>query len=277
MENNSKINMDTIMLNINDNNKNEENKDIKYTIEDNIDFYSQINNNIIESNLDNTCLITGEPLVKHNQTLQCGHMFNYVPLYVYVKKSKYKFNYLEHTPLKITQIKCPYCRNVQNELLPYIEEFNFPKIPGVNHLDEQYKSFLGRCEYVTSKKVQCMSNRVYLLNERCYCYTHRNIVIYREHKKAQLYKLKIGNKKEPIKYKVITEYKNDKSDTILDNVDNNTDNTTDDNTTDDKKDDNNNITINKCAYIFVKGIKKNCYCNIKISNINEIYCKKHKK
>jgi hypothetical protein len=41
-----------------------------------------------------------------------------------------------------------------------------------------------------------------------------------------------------------------------------------------------NININKgsvCSYIFIKGLNKGCLCNRKISDINEIYCKKHKK
>jgi hypothetical protein len=250
----------------------------QYNIEGNIDFYSEINNNNNNNMNDvetvNHCLITGEPLVKHYQTLECGHIFNYIPLYLYVKQSKYKFNYLEHTPLKITQIKCPYCRNIQNELLPYIEEFDFPKIPGVNHLDIQYKSFFGRCEYVNYKKIQCMSNRVYLLNDRCLCYTHRNIVIHKEHKKKQLYKIKIGNINNEIsnsenEYNIkkdenseISNYENNMVDKISDPIE-------------PVENIEPNIT-NTCKYIYIKGISKGCHCNKKIENINETYCKQHK-
>lgn len=240
---------------------------IQYKIEGNIDFYSQIyDTNINEPDIENICLITGEPLSNHHQTLQCNHTFNYIPLYLYVKQSKYKFNYLEHTPLKINQLKCPYCRQVQNELLPYIEEFDFPKIPGVNHLDAQYKSFLGRCEYVTSKKVQCLSNRVYLFNGRCYCYTHRNIVIHREHKQLQLYKLTLENKKQTnISPTNLMNNDSDKSHPIItDTPSLEVTNPSD-------------VTPKRCTYIFIKGIKKGFYCNRKINNINETYCKEHKK
>lgn len=268
-----------------------------YEIEGNIDFYSAIYEDGTKNNIEkqdqeqdtpeNICLITGDPLVQHYQILQCGHKFNYIPLYLYVKQSKYKFNYLEHIPLKVTQIKCPYCRNVQNELLPYIEDFDFPKIPGVNHLDEQYHSFNGRCEYVNSKKLQCMSTRVYLLNERCYCYTHRNIIIHREHKQSQLYKLKMSNKvqKKSMNENVI----------ISESEPNNTvDKENDTDTTASKLHglvvepsesssasvaplEKEITTKSLCTYIFIKGIYKGCLCNRKISNINEIYCKQHKK
>jgi hypothetical protein len=294
MENNLIIDMETTS-NV------ENNMNVKtYKIEGNIDFYSAIYENNIEEeqeqNIDNICLITGEPLGNHYQTLQCNHKFNYIPLYLYVKQSKYKFNYLEQNPLKITQLKCPYCRNVQNELLPYIEEFDFPKIPGVNHLDEQYKSFLGRCEYVNSKKIQCSSNRVYLLNNRCYCYTHRNVVIHREHKQSMLYKLKTGNKLH--KPQIITQQSPPQPQSTylveqisMVDIDKSVDIITEPcNISDDKiqmlednpsnSNININININKgsvCSYIFIKGLNKGCLCNRKISDINEIYCKKHKK
>jgi hypothetical protein len=55
--------------------------------------------------------------------------------------------------LKHTEIRCPYCRNKQSELLPFYSELNFPKIHGVNFIDitkniPKNNSFKP-CEYLT--------------------------------------------------------------------------------------------------------------------------------
>ena len=58
-----------------------------YIIEDDIDFYKELNMSS-DNNLNNTCLITNEPLGKNKITLPCNHSFNYLPLYKEVCKQK---------------------------------------------------------------------------------------------------------------------------------------------------------------------------------------------
>jgi hypothetical protein len=288
----------------------------KYHIEGGIDFYSEINSNDTKITttttltnsinepipVENTCLITGEPLGKYYQTMMCGHSFNYIPLYLYVKQSKYKFNHLEHNPLKLNQIKCPYCRNIQNELLPYIEELDFPKIPGVNFMSEQSTSINGLCEYVNYKKIRCTSTRVYILNGKCYCYTHRNITIRKEYNKQKNKAYKKQNKMIDNNNSTNTLNSVEDHPEITNINDNNNNDNEDDNllntdvmnhqdiyidTTkpppppakeeEDKKEEEQPQEHKLCKYIYVKGIVKGNCCNKPIFNLTDINCKKHKK
>ena len=86
---------------------------------------------------DNCCLLTKEPLQNIHIILACGHKFNYVPLYREVIAQKtigLSFNgyYTSHS-LKRNEIKCPYCRNVQDKLLPYLEYDGVKKTVNVNY------------------------------------------------------------------------------------------------------------------------------------------------
>ena len=68
---------------------------------------------------DQLCLISNKPLEDNHITLSCNHKFNYTPLFHEVKKQKKIINRLEIQKLKKYQIKCPYCRNIQDNILPY--------------------------------------------------------------------------------------------------------------------------------------------------------------
>ena len=111
--------------------------DKKYKIEGNIDFFSELYKSLDEDDAnedDNRCLITNEPLTDRYVKLKCGHSFNYLPLLNDIKNHKEKFNHLEgsHTKLKQDEIRCPYCRSRQTEVLPYYEDLYPSKIHGVN-------------------------------------------------------------------------------------------------------------------------------------------------
>ena len=117
----------------------------KYTIEGNIDFFSELyksldvaeDTNKKESD-NNLCLISKLPLTDKFVKLKCGHKFNYVPLYNDIVNHKLKFNNMESTQshLKNNQIRCPYCRTVQTELLPYYEDIpGVKKLHKVNYID----------------------------------------------------------------------------------------------------------------------------------------------
>ena len=70
-----------------------------------------------------TCLISGNKLEENHVTLNCGHKFNFHNIYNEVIKQKCQNNYNETQHLKKYQIKCPYCRSVQNHLLPQVEGY----------------------------------------------------------------------------------------------------------------------------------------------------------
>ena len=112
---------------------------MNYSIEGNIDFYGELLNTMCESTIiskdnsknesenNNLCLISKQPLEDNFVTLECNHKFNYLPLFYEVKRQKSSTNVsnnLETTKLKLYEIKCPYCRHIQPKILPYV------KIPG---------------------------------------------------------------------------------------------------------------------------------------------------
>jgi hypothetical protein len=95
------------------------------------------NNNTKLDNEDGCCLLTKEPLKDIHMVLACGHKFNYIPLYREVVAQKTvtlsSGGYYGSHSLKGNEIKCPYCRNVQNKLLPYLEYDGIKKLFYVNH------------------------------------------------------------------------------------------------------------------------------------------------
>ena len=82
-----------------------------------------------EEDDENTCLISGEKLDETCIKLKCKHSFNYKYLFNELKHQK-MYNGLEITHLSKRQIKCPYCRTIQNGLIPWKE--GFAKVNGVN-------------------------------------------------------------------------------------------------------------------------------------------------
>ena len=115
-----------------------------YKIEGDINFFAELYKSLDvkenETNTDeddNLCLITNEPLTDKYVTLKCGHKFNYLPLFNDAKTHKQKFNALEINTrqLKVNELRCPYCRTKQNDLLPYYEDLGVSKIHGVNFID----------------------------------------------------------------------------------------------------------------------------------------------
>ena len=132
---------------------------VKYNKEGGLDFYAELYKSldIEEAEEDeNKCLITNQPLTDKYVTMECGHKFNYIPLFNDLVNHKTKFNFMEGTFSKLTtnEIRCPYCRTKQNYLLPYYQEFGLAKVNGVNFYDPNVKPtysngtyILHKCEY----------------------------------------------------------------------------------------------------------------------------------
>ena len=108
--------------------------------EGNINFSEELLSLICEENKkivndENICLISRNELKKDYVKLECGHKFNYDELLNEIINQRKKNN-LEVQKLKVTQIKCPYCRNIQNNLIPYNE--NYKKVKYVNWIEEEH-------------------------------------------------------------------------------------------------------------------------------------------
>lgn len=113
---------------------------MNFVIPQGFDFYKELENNIHNSNeKKNTCLIDGTSLGESHITLECGHKFNYIPLLndVYEEKynrskNSYYYSY-SYRRLSDNQLRCPYCRKIQEKILPYFPELYQKKLRGVNY------------------------------------------------------------------------------------------------------------------------------------------------
>ena len=132
----------------------------KYNIEGGIDFFSELYKSLdIEENEEKTeedknkCLITNHLLIDKFVSLNCGHKFNYIPLYNDIVNHKKKFNHMESNSGKLNtnEIRCPYCRKKHKELLPYYEDLGLEKINGVNFYDPNLKQPSNYNPYKTHK------------------------------------------------------------------------------------------------------------------------------
>ena len=121
----------------------------KYKIEGDINFYEELlkdDDDTKKEDEDNVCLLTGLPLVKNNIKLPCTHTFNYEALFNEVQNQKEFNEYNIMNAVQIYDIKCPYCRNISHNLLPYIPIIKNDKIHGVNCPDK-YTMNHKSCSY----------------------------------------------------------------------------------------------------------------------------------
>ena len=58
---------------------------------------------------------------------------------------------MDNNRLKINEIKCPYCRNISNKLLPFYKYYNVNYIRGVNG-PINFTMNLNKCEYIVKNK-----------------------------------------------------------------------------------------------------------------------------
>jgi hypothetical protein len=167
---------------------------MNYIIADNINFFNELkkelgsstknnqdnkssNDNTISDDNENICLITHQPLEKNYITLNCKHKFNYLPLYNEVVNQK-EYTGLETTYLKVNEIKCPYCRTITPNLLPFIEYPNVIRKRGVN-TPTKYCMKLFSCQWVKKSKesetILC-NKEAYKNDNGIYCNHHHKLV-----------------------------------------------------------------------------------------------------
>lgn len=193
---------------------------MKYVFENNIDFFDELyksldieDNKFNHENEDNICLITKQILTDKFIKMDCGHKFNYIPLYNDVLNHKKKFNSMESSngTLRNDEIRCPYCRYKQKGVLPYYEDLNLSKVNGVNYYDitMNCNSNYSKCEFITTnlifndqleessenkKFLKCYQYGTKILGEnfgdtKNYCYYHKQMII-KTKKKELLKKIK---------------------------------------------------------------------------------------
>uniref|UniRef100_A0A6C0B0M2 RING-type domain-containing protein n=1 Tax=viral metagenome TaxID=1070528 RepID=A0A6C0B0M2_9ZZZZ len=168
-----------------------------YKIEGEIDFYQELYNSLDNDNKcenGDICLITNQPLCNDHIVLSCNHKFNYDALYNDVINHKNKYNMMENTIVKSSEIRCPYCRKIQNELLP--ERDGYKNVHGVNCFDAEQelinKSYGNNTEYIhgtcnhkniystDGNEIKCKNKHVkYLpIDGNYYCHLHHHSTLY---------------------------------------------------------------------------------------------------
>mgnify|MGYP001335579705 CR=1 FL=1 len=181
---------------------------MSYNIEGDLEFYnmlySELNKEEVVKQESKRCLISKQPLDDTRIKLMCGHEFNYKPLYREIKKQKMHHNHLSIIRLKKNQLQCPYCRNIQDKVLPFKPYEGVTKCYGVNS-PQSYEMLMDKCTYVFKsgkrKNQPC--------NKQCngkYCNGHFKIM---EKKKAK--------EKEEMKENTIIETSNSINTHILEN------------------------------------------------------------
>ena len=153
-------------------------------IEDNIDFYKQLHDleSDSESDDEQLCLITKMPLDRNKIVLPCNHSFNLYPLYTEVCNQKLRTltSYLETNRLNMNQMKCPYCRQIFDFVLPHVrinKKMGF--ITGVNSPEKICMTPFHSCSHVfktgKNKDTHCSKTGYYTENG-CYCMLHQTSV-----------------------------------------------------------------------------------------------------
>ena len=114
--------------------------------------------------MDDECPICYEKLDETAIKLNCGHKFHYNCILNSYKMATIKNN------IKLFR-KCPYCRNIQNSILPRRE--GYPLIYGINS-PMKYIMYTNKCSHIFKKGVK----KGQICNSGCeglYCIKHQKI------------------------------------------------------------------------------------------------------
>ena len=158
---------------------------IIYQVEDDIDFYAELQKETAKDTCCDTCMITNEPLGQHFVKLACGHTFNYVSIYNDAVQLR-RMSHMGLRDLKFYEIQCPYCRGRTGNILPFVSELKLPRRHGINWVDVKKLdlqkgmsvsclSYLpeGQCDWMDGDN-KCTANHV-IKNAKSnvqYCFRH---------------------------------------------------------------------------------------------------------
>lgn len=150
------------------------------TVDQKQQFYNLLNNNETDNNSilnnidsNNLCKICDTELEDNYIELSCGHKFNYIPLYneiFYQKTNKYSLSY-DYTKLNINQIKCPYCRSITNQILPYFSYYKVEMIKGVTY-PFKYSMKIHSCQHKNKRSGKVCDKSACITPTGCYCNKH---------------------------------------------------------------------------------------------------------
>ena len=160
------------------------------------------NSNNESDNNEDICLITKEKLHPNHITLSCNHKFNYIPIYKEISYQKNKNNTsFEITKLSYNEIKCPYCRQITNKLLPYIPYSSVKQVKFVNSPQDLCMASI-KCQHVFKNTHKCNTDEIDNDNDSSKCdknalyYEKENVLLCIQHFRQYEKRMKsIENKK----------------------------------------------------------------------------------
>ncbi len=157
-----------------------------YIIENNIDFFKEINldsdtgsdSETEDNKSEDYCLIGNNKLTYNYIKLPCGHTFNYDVLFDEIVNQK-KYNSIDRYALKNNQLKCPYCRKIHSKILPLLPLGRFK----TRHYGVNYPLIFGmsghKCRHIFKSgknKGNCCEKTAYETKNGTYCPTHHRVV-----------------------------------------------------------------------------------------------------
>lgn len=233
------------------------------------------NNDNDNDNEDNTCYISGQSLNHTKTTLPCGHSFNYMPLLNDL--INYKRTHLTHYSYKNNFFSCPYCRKHINGTIPYRPDIS--KIT-FNQINKPVSaSFLKNPCY----NKQCKNNATVPLGQ---VFNNDNnnkndndndndieqyYACFRHYKDATKKLNKISSDKH------ISNVKHKQPKSNVKHITNNVSYISQTNNSHTNSHTNNHDNNNKyCSAILKSGNRKGELCNVKLNDITNNFCKRHK-
>ena len=156
-----------------------------YKIEDNINFFDELNKIEDADNNKDICLLSHQPLSDNYVTLPCNHKFNYLDLYneIYnLKHAGFKYKYCQN--LSSETIRCPYCRKKYKQSLPFIPLYNLPCNKQI--FSNKNKLSLYNCAYKnkSGKHKNELCNNCYAFKSQLGIYCNKHYI--QEHKKYKM-------------------------------------------------------------------------------------------
>ena len=144
-------------------------------IEDNLNFKLELKKMYdYNDDIHDLCLIGRVELTKSHIILVCNHKFNYIPLFDDIVKQK-KIRRFNNNDLEVNQFRCPYCRIIHNEILPYIPTEKKEKLIGINYPHSCRMKHHIMCEWVgtkgSTKGIKCKNDANYI-GGTSYCSNH---------------------------------------------------------------------------------------------------------
>lgn len=142
---------------------------MKHVIE-NSGSFSEIFDSFSSDEFENRCLISHEVLEDRHITLPCKHSFNYVPLYTAILLEKEAPNDFRSF-LGRNALRCPYCREVFDQVLPYYERDGVKRVRGVNANPPSSTMACFQCAHVF-KDARACAVPAHITSVGTYCAKH---------------------------------------------------------------------------------------------------------